>query len=232
MIIIEAEKLCFSYDGERKILDDMNFEIGVGEMIGIIGDSGSGKSTLCHVLCGIIPNLICGTISGNVSVAGKQLRDCDLKSLSGTIGFIMKNHDRQIVTSSVEDELAFGPENLCVPPEKINERIDEVLAALDIENIREIDPNKLSEGQKHLVTIGAVMTLQPDILVLDEPFGYLDNDNKKMVKGILKELQEAGRTVIIAEHDLDMLRDADKWLLLENGRVKMFDIPEKVRKHI
>ena len=228
--MIRVENLKFSYDGEKTILDGISFEIGAGEMIGVIGDSGCGKSTLCHILCGIIPNIIGGDISGRAAVAGKQLRDCDLKDLAQSVGFVMQDSDRQIVTSTVEDELAFGPENLCIPPEEIRERVEQTLDLLELQDIREVNPNRLSGGQKQMVTIGSVLTLDPDIFILDEPFSHLDEENRISVECILRKLKSDGKTILIVEHDHNMVREADKWMLLEDGKIKAFDTPEKVRE--
>ena len=117
MDIIEVKKLKFSYNGVDRIIDDISFSIHRGETVGIIGESGCGKSTLCHILCGIIPGAVGGEISGQAVVGGVDLREAQLKDMAETVGFVMQDSDRQIVTSMVEDELAFGPENMCVPPE-------------------------------------------------------------------------------------------------------------------
>ena len=115
------KNLRFSYDGVKMILDNIDFTIAKGEMVGIVGDSGCGKSTLCHILCGIIPGAIGGEISGHAVVGDIDLREAQLKDMAETVGFVMQDPDRQIVTSMVEDELAFGPENFAYrrrdPPE-------------------------------------------------------------------------------------------------------------------
>ena len=109
---IYVEQLNFAYKEPKKILKDINFSVGRGEYVAIIGDSGCGKSTLCHILCGIIPNALNGVISGEVYVGGVSLREADLKDMATVVGFVMQDADRQIVSATVEDELAFGPENL------------------------------------------------------------------------------------------------------------------------
>ena len=232
MKTIQIENLKFSYDGEKMILNGISFEIGAGEMIGVIGDSGCGKSTLCHILCGIIPNVIGGDISGKAVVGGKDLRNCNMKDLAQTVGFVMQDSDRQIVTSTVEDELAFGPENLCLPPEEICRRVNDTLEMLELTDIREANPNRLSGGQKQMVTIGSVITMDPDIFILDEPFSHLDGENRDSVSAVLRQLKSAGKTILIVEHDHRMVEEADNWLLLQNGEIKAFDTPEKVREYL
>lgn len=140
------KNLRFSYDGVKMILDNIDFTIAKGEMVGIVGDSGCGKSTLCHILCGIIPGAIGGEISGHAVVGDIDLREAQLKDMAETVGFVMQDPDRQIVTSMVEDELAFGPENFCIPPEEIRRRVDSILDMLGIDDIRYKDPNRLSGG--------------------------------------------------------------------------------------
>lgn len=229
---IEIENLRFSYDGERTIIDDMNFSIDAGEMVGIIGDSGCGKSTLCHILCGTIPNIIGGELSGKGTISGKLLKDCQLKDLATTVGFVMQDSDRQIVTSTVEDELAFGPENLCVDPKEIRQRVDAVLEMLQLQDIREVNPNRLSGGQKQMVTIGSILTMEPEVLILDEPFSHLDGENCQSVEAVLKRLKAEGKTILIVEHDYEMIRWADKWMLIEDGKIKAYDTPEKVSQYL
>lgn len=232
MKMIEIENLKFSYDGKKTIINEMSFKIDAGDMVGIIGDSGCGKSTLCHILCGIIPNIIGGELYGKGLVAGKLLKDCELKDLADTIGFVMQDADRQIVTSTVEDELAFGPENLCIEPEEIRRRVESILELLGLQEIREENPNRLSGGQRQMVAIGSILTMNPEILILDEPFSHLDGENCRNVERILKKLKSDGKTILIVEHDHDMVRWADKWMLLEDGKIKGYDTPEKVSQYL
>lgn len=227
--MINVKNLKFSYESEKEIIKGIDFVIEAGEFVAVIGPSGCGKSTLCHILCGIIPNAIGGDISGEAVVNGKSLRKEEMKTLAETIGFVMQDPDRQIVTSTVEDELAFGPENFCVPPEEIRRRVDDTLKLLGLEELRDENPNRLSGGQKQLVAIGSVLTLQPQIFILDEPFSHLDGEVKEKLESLLQELKSQGKTIIIVEHDYNMVEHADKWLLLEDGKVKCFDVPEKVR---
>ncbi|NLD19856.1 MAG: ABC transporter ATP-binding protein [Clostridiales bacterium] len=232
MNIINVKNLTFSYDENKPILNGIDFSIEEESITGLLGDSGSGKSTLCHILCGIIPNAVGGVVSGQINLCDKNLRDCQMKDLAETVGFVMQDPDRQIVTSTVEDELAFGPENLCLEPKKVRERVDEVLELLGLKEIREENPNKLSGGQKQLVAIGSILTMDPEVIILDEPFSHLDEEYKSCLTNIIRGLKLRGKTIIIVEHDHRLIEDADRWILLEDGKVKAFGAPEKVKKYI
>ena len=232
MSIIQIENLKFTYPSGKQVLKGVDLTIEKGEMIGLIGDSGCGKSTLCHVMCGIIPNAIGGTASGQVRVKDKDMRKTKLKDMAETVGFVMQDADRMIVSSTVEDELAFGPENLCLPPEKIRRRVDETLALLQMTEYRETNPNHLSGGQKQLVTIGSVLTLQPDILILDEPNSHLDEASRVRTMELLKQLKAQGKTIIIVEHDHELIEEADRWVLLHEGKVALDGKPEDVKEKL
>lgn len=232
MSIIEIENLKFTYPSGKQVLTGVNLTIEQGEMIGLIGDSGCGKSTLCHVLCGIIPNAIGGTASGQVRIKDKNMRQTKLKDMADTVGFVMQDADRMIVCSTVEDELAFGPENLCIPPEEIRKRVDDTLELLQMTEFRETNPNHLSGGQKQLVTIGSVLTLHPDILILDEPNSHLDEASRIRTMEVLKKLKAQGKTIIIVEHDHELIEDADRWILLQDGKVALSGKPEEIKNKI
>lgn len=228
MEIISVKNLKFTYDGQRTVLNGISFSVQEGEYTGIIGESGCGKSTLCHILCGIIPNVYGGEISGHAVIDGRNLRDADFRELAQTVGFVMQDPDRQIVTSTVEDELAFGPENFCIPPEEIKRRVDDVINLLGMESFRYADPNRLSGGQKHIVTIGSILTLNPEIIILDEPYSSLDEENTERVRAALTEIRKTGKTVLIVEHDHSLIADADKWIVIDGGRIQAEGTPAEI----
>lgn len=232
MSIIQIENLKFTYPSGKQVLKGIDLTIEPGELIGLIGDSGCGKSTLCHVMCGIIPNAIGGTASGQVRIKDKDMRKTKLKDMAETVGFVMQDADRMIVSSTVEDELAFGPENLCIPPEEIRKRVDDTLELLQMTEYRETNPNHLSGGQKQLVTIGSVLTLQPDILILDEPNSHLDEASRVRTMELLKHLKAQGKTIIIVEHDHELIEEADRWVLLHEGKVALDGKPEDVKEKL
>lgn len=217
--IIEVEKLNFAYEEGRKVLENISFTIQKGSFIGVVGESGCGKSTLCQILAGIIPNVIGGFISGRVIIGGYDLKESELKDVANVVGFVMQNPNRQIVTSTVEDELAFGPENFCVPADEIRERVDKVLNLLELNQVREVNPNRLSGGQQEVVAIGSVLTMNPDIIIMDEPFSNLDEYYRDKLRRIIYRLKQEGKTVIVVEHDNEMLEGVDTKLVFNQGRV-------------
>ena len=232
MSIIEIKNLKFTYPSGKQVLKGVDLAVEPGELIGLIGDSGCGKSTLCHVMCGIIPNVIGGTAAGQVRMKDKNMRETKLKDMAETVGFVMQDADRMIVCSTVEDELAFGPENLCIPPEEIRRRVDETLELIQMTEYRETNPNHLSGGQKQMVTIGSVLTLQPDILILDEPHSHLDEEARIRTKALLQQLKAQGKTIIIVEHDHELIEDADRWVLLADGVVALDGKPAEVKEKL
>lgn len=232
MEFITVKNLKFKYESEKEILKGLDFTINRGEYVAIIGDSGCGKSTLCHILCGIIPNAVSGILSGTVELDGQHIKEMEFKDFARKIGFVMQDSDRQIVTSTVEDELSFGPENFCLEPEEIRRRVDDTLELLGLSELRDVNPNRLSGGQKQMVTIGSVLTLDPEVFILDEPFSHLDRENRDNLEQVIEALKERGKTILIVEHDHTTVKKADKWLFLQDGKVKICDIPEKVRGYL
>ncbi|MGI6361064.1 MAG: energy-coupling factor ABC transporter ATP-binding protein [Bacillota bacterium] len=223
-----VENLSYAYEEGGQVLNDLSFALPRGSLTAIIGLSGCGKSTLCHALCGIIPQVLGGTLSGKIILDGYDIAEIPLVQLCRKIGLVMQDPDLQMVTTTVEDELAFAPENLCLEPALIRERIDEVLQLLQLEDLALKSPSKLSGGQKQLVAMGSVLTLNPTILILDEPMSHLDKNGKRLVKKALRLLQQAGKTLIMVEHDLTLAKEADLWLVMAAGRVERLDTPQAI----
>jgi len=221
MSIIEIKNLKFAYEenSSRYILNDVTFNIEKGEVTGIIGLSGCGKSTLCQIIAGIIPNCIFGEISGEVIVDSIDISEVALSELAQEVGFVMQDPDRQIITQTVEDELAFGAENLCVPPKEIRERVDSVMELLGISHMAEMDPSNLSGGEKQLVAIGSVLTMKPKIIILDEPFSHLDEEGKDLIRKTIDSLSKKGKTIIVVDHDYKTAGIFNKMLWLEEGKI-------------
>lgn len=227
-LAVEAEHISFAYPQCESVIDDVSFSVKRGEIFVIAGLSGCGKTTLCSIICGIIPNVIQGTLSGDVKIMGRTIANKTLAETAGTAAMVFQNADMQLICTTVEDELAFGLENLCVEPEKIRRLVDESLEHWGLEKLRLCDPGRLSGGQKKLTAMAAVLMLEPQVLILDEPMCQLDREGRAMVKNAVLRLKSEGKTIIMVEHDLSLAGYADHWMLMENGKVAAIDTPEKL----
>ncbi|MDF9409026.1 MAG: Energy-coupling factor transporter ATP-binding protein EcfA1 [Pelotomaculum sp. PtaB.Bin013] len=217
MDAIVVDNLTYKYPAGREILKNLDFRVRPGEIVAVIGLSGCGKSTLCLCLGGIIPHYLGGELTGQVWVNGKNTREYKVAQLALEVGLVFQDPDTQLFSATVEDEIAFAPENLCLPVEVVRERVNSVLEMLGISDLRQNSPSNLSGGQKHLVAMGAVLALDPAILVLDEVMAQQDSLGKKTIKDILVDLRRQGKTILIVEHDLESVSIADRVLVLEGG---------------
>jgi len=220
------KNLTFKYPGkQRPALNDVSFDINIGEFVAICGQSGSGKSTLLRNLKPILaPH---GTKTGEILFYGKNIDELDQKTQAARIGYVLQNPDSQIVTDKVWHELAFGLESLGMDTKTIRLRVAEMASFFGIQTWFHKDVNHLSGGQKQLLNLASVMAMQPDVLILDEPTSQLDpiaaGDFLETVKKINREL---GTTVIITEHRLeDVVPMADQVIVLDKGKVIADDTP-------
>ena len=225
---VEVKNLTFAYGGGDPILRDICFEVSSGEVFVIAGASGSGKTTLCHILSGVIPHAIKGSLDGQISIIDIDPRDAGLPQTALRAGMVFQDADSQIICSTVEDELAFGLENLCRQPEEIRLRVNELLSEFGFEELCVTNPARLSGGQKKLLTIAAALAPAPPILILDEPMSGLDPDGRTLVRAAIENQREQGRTVIIVEHDLKLVAFADRWLLINDGTIAACDAPAEI----
>lgn len=225
MVVLEVCNLSFAYKKGAPVLKNVTFQVKAGEALGIIGLSGCGKTTLCYCLCGLIPHVMGGSMKGRVLLAGQSTAEIPLPLISRQVGMVFQEPDNQMVASTVEDELAFGPENLCRPPEEIKKTVHGLLEFFGLEKQRLLNPLHLSGGQKQLVAIGAVLALRPRILVLDEPLSHLDEAGRLLVENMLRGLVKEQIAVIMVEHDWGRVLWADRWLILEKGEILGLDSP-------
>lgn len=218
MEAVAVEDLSYQYYPEGPpVLKNINFHAAKGEMLVVTGLSGCGKSTLCFCLSGIAGRKRNGVMQGKVLVNGKNVQKLRAASLALEVGMVFQDPDTQLFSSVVEDEIAFGPENLCLPPERIQERVDSVLELLGISWLKEENPYHLSGGEKHLVALAAVLALDPQVLILDEVMSQLDSHGVQRVADVLKKLRAEGKTIIAVEHKLETVSFADRLMLLEEG---------------
>ncbi len=218
--IIEVQNLSFAYPNRGQVLKDISFCVPKGQIVGLIGASGCGKSTLCLCLAGIIPHSIKGKMKGKIWIDSKDVMDCTLPQLAQKIGMVFQDPDTQLFCPTVEDELAFAPENLCIPPGEIQQRVSKTLKMIDIEHLRYRNPSQLSGGEKHLVALGAVLTLDPDILIFDEVMPRLDEAGKSKIEQVIMQLKSQGKTIVMVEHHPGyFLHMIDRGIVLENGKI-------------
>ncbi len=225
MPLLTAENVSFSYDKKINVLSDVNFTAERGEYIAVIGHNGSGKSTLAKLFNALlIPD------SGKITVDGFSSSDKkSLFEIRKRVGVVFQNPDNQLVASIVEDDVAFGPENLGVKREEIGKRIDYALKAVGMEEFRKASPERLSGGQKQRVAIAGVLALRPEILVLDESTAMLDPQGRKDILAVAKKLcREEGVTVIAVTHYMEEVLEADRVYVMDRGRVALSGAPEYV----
>lgn len=229
MEVFNIKNLSFSYPkSSKKVLDNINITVEQGDFILLCGESGSGKSTLLRILK---PQLTpAGNITGEIIFLGKKLNELSKKESAETIGFVMQNPDSQIVTDKVYHELSFAMENLGFDKEKIRLKSGEMASFFGLSSVFNNDTNSLSGGQKQLLNLASVLTLEPEVLILDEPTSQLDPLSAENFLNILKKLnRDFGITVIISEHNLEEVFDfARKVIVLENGKVCTCNTPDKI----
>ena len=219
MNAVNVEHLSFAYPGGRKIVDDVSFSLAQGESLVLAGLSGCGKSTVCRCLCGLIPKSIEGEFEGTVRIMGQDLAQLTLAQAAEQVGLVFQNPDDQLICETVEDELAFGLENLCIPPAEIQQRVDDMMEQMGISAWSGKDPSTLSGGQKKLVNVASVLIMGPQVVIFDEPMTGLDQESRRLVRRAIDQLLESGRTVVAVEHDLALAGYANRILYLREGKL-------------
>jgi energy-coupling factor transporter ATP-binding protein EcfA2 len=215
--MIELRQVTYTYpDAATPVLKNLSLKVEEGEFLLLIGNSGAGKSTLLRCLNGLVPHFHGGTLSGTVRVAGRDPVALGPRGMSQVVGFVLQDPESQFVVDSVEDELAFAMENHNLAPSVMRKRVEEVLDQINIAHLRHRKINTLSGGEKQRVAIGAVLTLQPQVLVLDEPTSQLDPQAAEEVLTTVQKLNaDLGLTVILSEHRLErVVQYADRLVYL------------------
>ena len=232
MELIRFDDVDFSYlsdeeenHEEIEVIKKLNLSIEEGSFVAVLGHNGSGKSTIEKLINGIlVPK------SGTVTVNGITTENEDnVFEIRKNVGMVFQNPDNQIVASIVEEDVAFGVENLGVPSEEIRRRVDEALKTVGMYELREKAPHKLSGGQKQRVAVAGIIAMKPKCIVLDEPTAMLDPSGRKEVIDTIKKLNNEDRiTIILITHYMDEAVEADRVVVVDNGRIKMDDTPENV----
>lgn len=226
--IIELEDIHYRYheDDAREALAGVSLEIRRGEWLAIIGHNGSGKSTLAKVMNGLIE-----ANTGSVVVNGKVLTEETVFDARRTVGMVFQNPDNQFVGTTVEDDIAFGLENIGLPREEMLERVTKVLEMVKMSEFRTKEPARLSGGQKQRVAIAGVTALEPEVIILDEATSMLDPKGRLEVISTIQKLHKEKKiTVISITHDLDEAAQADRVVLMEQGQIQQIGTPKEIFK--
>ena len=199
------------------LFEDLNFDIYPGEAICVRGKSGLGKTTLLYCMSGIIPHIQSAQTAGEVMFFGKNIIEVPITEIASKLGFIFQDPDIQLFSDIIEEDIVFGPENLCFSWDEIDESLLEALRALNIEDLRDKSAKNLSGGQKQLAAIASVIAMKPQILILDEIAAQLDKNSRASVARAIKEKKDAGVSIVMIDHDDCFIDLVDRVFDLERG---------------
>lgn len=230
--LIRTEDLSFEYQGEDKstpVLHEINLKIHRGEFVAVLGHNGSGKSTLAKQF-----NSILIPTGGVVYVEGIDTSNEEtIFDVRQRVGMVFQNPDNQIVATLVEEDVAFAPENLGVPPEQIRQRVDSALKEVDMYDYRNHAPHQLSGGQKQRVAIAGIIAMQPDCIVLDEATAMLDPRGRREVLKTIESLnRDLGTTIVHITHFMEEAVLAGRVVVIDNGRILLDGTPAEVFRHV
>ncbi len=229
---IEIKNLNFSYEGDEggrvPVLHDINLDINKGEFVTILGRNGSGKSTLAKVI-----NMILTPDSGEVIIDGKniaaELSDEELMAVRRRVGMVFQNPDNQLVATIVEEDIAFGPENLGIPSDEIRRRVDDALDTVGMRDFARHSPHQLSGGQKQRIAIAGIIAMLPECIIFDESTAMLDPKGRQEVMDTIEKLnREKGITVIAITHNMEEAVRGDRIVVVDNGRIVKQGTPPEV----
>ena len=227
--VIDVNNLIFAYEkeegGENEVLSGISLGVRKGEFLALLGHNGSGKSTLAkHFNAILVPK------SGNVTVEGMSTADESLLyKIRQKVGMVFQNPDNQLVATIVEEDVAFAPENLGVPPQEIRERVDYALKAVNMLEFKQHAPHMLSGGQKQRVAIAGVLAMKPDVLIMDEATAMLDPIGRREIMDTVKRLnKEENMTVIMVTHYMEEAAEADRIIVINGGKAIMEGKPKEV----
>jgi energy-coupling factor transport system ATP-binding protein len=219
-MILRFEGVTYSYPGiEPPALDGLDLTVHPGESLLVAGASGSGKSTFCRACVGLVPHFHHGRLTGKVFVDGLDTSEYPVHELFRHAGLVFQNPDAQLFNQTVEAEMVYGLESLGIGPSEIDKRLAWASRLTELDALMSRSPHTLSGGEKQRVALGAILTLRPRLLILDEPFTNLDPEATEMLRKILRSLKSEGITIIIVEHRLhEIIRDVDRIIIFHRGR--------------
>lgn len=228
-VAISIQDLSFTYaETPRPALRHVDGEVEEGTFVVVMGHEGAGKSTLCCTLNALVPRFFRGNYSGRVVVDGVEVGKARVAEMSRRVGLVLQDFEAQLFSTSVELEVAFGPENLCLPRDEIERRIDRYLRFVGLLEMRRREPASLSGGQKQRLAIASVLALEPPILVMDEPTTDLDPIGREEVISVADTLRQQRRTLLVVDHDPETAVDADQVWLMREGEVVAKGPPRRV----
>ena len=231
MAVIETKDLTYTYPGATKpSIHDVSITIDKGDFVILTGPSGCGKTTLCRTFNGLVPHFYNGTLKGTINVAGLNVAEHKIYELARHVGLVFQNPENQLFALSVEKDVSFGLENSAMPRDEMRKRVDWALQMAGISELRERPPHELSGGQQQRVAIASVLSMQPDIMILDEPTSFLDPAGAEKIFEVINELnKKLGITIILVEHRLDLAaKYANKVIVMNKGAVALTGTPQEI----
>lgn len=221
---IRVDNVSFSYD-DNKVLNNISLLVQEGEFVALLGHNGCGKSTMAKLF-----NVLLSPQSGTVTIDGITAEtEDDIYEIRSRVGLVLQNPDNQLVATVVEEDVAFGPENLGVPPQEIRRRVDSALKAVDMYEYRSHAPHKLSGGQKQRVAIAGIIAMEPRCIVLDEPTAMLDPKGRQEVMDTIRHLNKSmGITIVLITHYMDEAVQADRVIVMDKGSILTQGTPRQV----
>ncbi|CAB1250968.1 energy-coupling factor ABC transporter ATP-binding protein [Clostridium sp. MT-14] len=228
--MIEFKDVSFKYKDEE-VLKSINVKIEQGDSIALIGANGSGKSTFLKLLNGMIFPMSGSYYFNNIQISRSKLEDSSFsKKFHKKMGFVFQNSDAQLFCSNVYEEVAFGPRQMGMDEAEVERRVEDCLKLLNVKNLQDKEPYNISGGEKKRVAIAAVLALNPEVLVLDEPMSGIDPKGKKFLNNLFIELNKAGKTIICSTHDFEYVKGLFKRVLVfsEDHHIIRDDVYNKV----
>jgi len=231
MAIIETKNLTYTYPGAAKpSIKDVSLSVEKGEFVLITGPSGCGKTTLCRCFNGLVPHFYQGELKGEITVVGEDVLKRHTYELAKHVGLVFQNPENQLFALSVEKDVAFGLENLGFPREEIRKKVDWAMKQTGIYDLRERSPHEISGGQQQRVAIAAVLAMEPEVIVLDEPTSFLDPLSAQKIFDVIYDLNRSqGITVVLVEHRLDLTaKYANHLVVMQEGQVRFEGDPREI----
>ena len=231
--MISVRDLSYAYPGEPQpdwALQDVSLELRNGEFLSIMGPTGAGKTTLCLALNGIVPQATGGRIRGNVMVGSLNTKRATIAALAQKVGVVFQNPEAQLFNLSVESEIAFGPESAGLPRAEIRKRVDDSMALMGLDHMRDRPPSQLSGGEVQRLAIASILAMSPEVLVLDEPSSNLDTHGRAQLMSAMRGLRDSRETtVIMVEHHVELIAEfSDRVALMDSGRLELIGRPDRV----